>query len=182
MAEKSCRNLLVLILLFAFCIVPAIAQTFDYWSPWVTQTTTNSATINWRSDPNDSGEIYYDTTSYFKQHNSFEYMTPVPTAAQYQHVQLNGLEPNTSYTYWVKPSGNASAFSNRTFQTMPVSGPFTFIVVGDTREGRYYMETKRFKYVADAIANESNVLFILHLGDFARFDNDTRWAIFFPMC
>lgn len=179
MTEKSCRNLLVLILFFVFCIVPAFAQAFDYWSPWVTQTTTNSTTINWRSDPNDSAEIYYDTTSYFNQHNSFEYMTPVPIAAQYQHVQITGLEPNTSYTYWVRPSGDPFAFGNRTFLTMPVSGPFTFIVVGDTREGAHYMETKRFKYVADAIANESNVLFILHLGDFSRFDNDTRWAIFF---
>ena len=44
------RYLLVLILLGVFCIVPAIAQTTsDYWAPWVTETTTSSATINWRA-------------------------------------------------------------------------------------------------------------------------------------
>jgi hypothetical protein len=62
---------------------------------------------------------------------------------------------------------------------MPVSGPFTFIVIGDTREGINYSETQRFKYIADAIANESNVLFVLHGGDFARFDNESKWTTFF---
>jgi hypothetical protein len=48
MTEKSCRDLRALILLSIFCIVPAIAQTSsDYWAPWVTETTLNSATINW---------------------------------------------------------------------------------------------------------------------------------------
>ena len=167
MAEKSCRHLLVLILLVFFCVVPAIAQTSnDYWAPWVTKTTTNSTTINWRSETNESGEIYYATTSYFNHHHRFENRILIHTAAQYQHVQLTGLKPNTSYTYWVRPSGDKFAFGNRTFRTFPISGPFTFIVVGDTREGINYSETKRFKYVADAIANESNVLFVLHGGDF----------------
>ena len=180
MAEKSCRHLLVLILLVFFCVVPAIAQTSnDYWAPWVTKTTTNSTTINWRSEINESGKIYYATTSYFNLHHSFKNRKSVHTAAQYQHVQLTGLKPNTSYTYWVRPSGDKFAFGNRTFRTFPISGPFTFIVVGDTREGINYSETKRFKYVADAIANESNVLFVLHGGDFARFDYTPRWAIFF---
>jgi hypothetical protein len=62
---------------------------------------------------------------------------------------------------------------------MPVSGPFTFIVVGDTREGTNYPETKRFKYVADAIAEEPNVLFVLHGGDFCRHDYEPTWATFF---
>ncbi|MGD0955192.1 MAG: metallophosphoesterase family protein [Methanotrichaceae archaeon] len=180
MTEKSCRNLLALIFLCAVCIVPAIAQTSShYWSPWVTMTTTNSATINWRTETNESGVIYYDTTSYFNQHQSFRNGKSVHTVAQYQHVQLTRLQLNTTYTYWVRPSGDKFAFGNRTFRTFPISGPFTFIVVGDTREGINYSETQRFKYVADAIANESNVLFVLHGGDFARFDNTSRWATFF---
>jgi acid phosphatase type 7 len=181
--EKSCRYLRILALLnilIIFCIVPAIAETSgNYWAPWVTKTTTNSTTINWRSEDNESGKIDYATTSYFYKHHSFKKTISAQTVAQYQHVQLTGLEPNTSYTYRVVPSGNASAFGNRTFRTMPVSGPFTFVVVGDTREGINYSETKRFKYVADAIANESDVLFVFHGGDFARFDYTPRWAIFF---
>lgn len=43
------RYLLVLMLICIFCIVPVIAQTSsDNWAPWVTMTSTNSATINWR--------------------------------------------------------------------------------------------------------------------------------------
>jgi hypothetical protein len=168
------------LILCVLCIVPAIAQAANhYWSPWVTLTTTDSATINWRSEPNESGKIYYATTSYFNQHHSYENTILAKTATRYQHIQLTGLQPNTSYTYWVRPTGELSAFSNRTFRTMPISGPFTFVVIGDTREGINYSETKRFKYVADAIANESNVLFVIHGGDFARFDYDPRWAIFF---
>jgi acid phosphatase type 7 len=64
---------------------------------------------------------------------------------------------------------------------MPVSGPFTFIVVGDTREGAHYTLDNRFKYVADAIANESDALFIFNSGDFSRFDNESRWALFFQL-
>ena len=179
-SKTSCRYLWVLILICIFCIVPAIAETSDhYWSPWVTKTTTNSATINWRTATNESGVIYYDTTSYFNQHHNFKNSKSIHTAAQYQHVQLTSLKPNTSYTYWVRPSGDKFAFGNRTFRTFPISGPFTFIVIGDTREGINYSETKRFKYVADAIANESDALFIFHDGDFARLDAEPNWATFF---
>ena len=80
MTEKSYRYLRVLILLnflSLFYIIPSIAETSDhYWSPWVTETTTNSATINWRTETNESGVIYYDTTSYFNlHHNLVVYVT-----------------------------------------------------------------------------------------------------------
>jgi hypothetical protein len=199
MTKKFCRNLLVLLLLCAVCIclgdcaekktekkadlktdIKTETKTSeDYWAPWVTETTTDSATINWRSKAKESGEISYATTTYFNQHHSLEKETKTHTVAQYQHVHLTGLEPNTSYTYWVKPSGDASAFGYRTFRTMPASGPFTFVVIGDTREGVDYPETKRFKYVADAVANEPNVLFVLHDGDFCRHDYEPAWATFF---
>lgn len=181
MARNPNMYLSALILLGIFYIGTATAETSnDYWAPWVTNATTNSATINWHGETNESGSIEYATLSYYNQYHKFETTIEYPEAAQYyRHVQLAGLEPNTSYIYCVRPIHNKTAFGNRMFRTMPVSGPFTFIVVGDTREGINYTEAKRFKYVADAIANESNVLFIFHGGDFARFDWDPRWAIFF---
>ena len=154
---------------------------YDYWSPWVTKTTTNSSTINWRGEDNGSGYVDYATSSYFNLHHSFKKTVSTQTAATYQHVPLTGLEPNTSYIYRVRPSGDASIFGNRTFRTMPVSGPFTFLVVCDSQEGSHYLETKRFKYVADAMANETGVLFILHGGDFARFDYEPDWTTFFQL-
>ncbi|OGP67599.1 MAG: hypothetical protein A2W27_10165 [Deltaproteobacteria bacterium RBG_16_44_11] len=170
-----------MILFCLFCIVPTIAEAVDYWAPWVTKTTTNSATINWRGECDGSGSIDYATSDYYNHDQTFEKTITSQTTARYQHVQLTGLEPNTSYIYKVKPSGDEDAFSNRTFRTMPVSGPFTFIVISDSQEGHNYTEEKRFKYVADAIAKEPDVLFILHGGDYARKDDESLWTIFFQV-
>ncbi|NMC18733.1 MAG: hypothetical protein GYA38_10135, partial [Chloroflexi bacterium] len=78
-------------------------------------------------------------------------------------------------------SGNDNLFSNRTFRTMPASGPFTFIVISDSQEGHNYTEMKRFKYVGEAIAKETNVLFILHGGDYAGHDSRDLWTTFFQV-
>ena len=74
-----------------------------------------------------------------------------------------------------------SAFGNRTFRTMPISGPFTFIVISDSQEGHNYTEWMRFKYVADAVANETDVLFILHGGDYAGHDSVDLWDTYFEV-
>ena len=170
------RYLLVLILFCLFCIVPAIADAqVDYWAPWVTKLSTNSATINWRAGDLGSGTVDYATSSYYNQNNSFDKTASSQIAGAYQHVQLTGLEPNTSYIYRAKPSDSPNQFSNRTFQTMPVSGPFTFIVLSDS-----HAQEKRFKYVADAIAaNETDVLFILDGGDYAGWDDEVFWTTYF---
>ena len=165
-----------MILFCLFCLVPAIADAqVDYWAPWVTKLSTDSATINWRAEDLGSGTVDYATSSYYNQHNSFDKTASSQIAGAYQHVQLTGLEPNTSYIYRAKPSYSPDQFSNRTFQTMPVSGPFTFIVISDS-----HAQEKRFKYVADAIAaNETDVLFILDGGDYAGWDDEVFWVSYF---
>ena len=52
LSVKPFGYLLALIFFCLFFIVPTIADADDieavvYWNPWVTKTTTNSATINW---------------------------------------------------------------------------------------------------------------------------------------
>jgi predicted phosphodiesterase len=60
---------------------------------------------------------------------------------------------------------------------MPLSGPFTFIVISDT-----HVQEERFKYVAAAIAkNETDVLFILDGGDYAGHDSEDLWAKYFEV-
>jgi len=152
-----------------------------YRSPWVTNTNTTSATINWRGESNGAGSIDYATSIYYTQHHSFDKRITSSEIASYQHLEINGLTPNTSYTYRVEPSGNMSAFGNRTFRTMPISGPFTFIVISDSQEGHNYTEWMRFKYVADAVANETDVLFILHGGDYAGHDSVDLWDTYFEV-
>lgn len=179
MAERASRYLSAIILLCAFCIGATVAQNSIYWATWVTNTTTDSSTINWHGYADENGLLEYATSSYYKEHHSFQKTIEYSGAPAYQHMQLSGLEPNTSYIYCVRPQKNESAFGNRIFRTMPVSGPFTFIVVGDTRQGAHYAETQRFKYVADAIANEKDALFVFLVGDFSEIDYEPSWAIFF---
>ena len=181
MTEKSCRYLVALIIL-CLCIAPILAETSDkYWSPWATKTTTNSATINWRGEDNGLGSVDYATSSYFNAHHSFEKTIATTDAATYQHVKLTGLESDTSYIYRVRPSGRDESFDNRAFRTMPVSGPFTFIVISDPQKGRTYTEKERFKYVADAIEKEPDILFVLIGGDFNGHDSDSLWHQFFDV-
>lgn len=151
----------------------------DYWAPWVTKTTTRSATVNWHGESAGTGVVEYATSAYYEKYSGFNKRAKAKAAGAYQHVKLRGLKPNTSYVYRVRPSGNEDAFGNRTFRTLPSSGPFTFIVISDSQDGHHYTEAMRFKLVADAIAKEPDVLFVLHGGDYARYDDEGRWSLFF---
>jgi acid phosphatase type 7 len=158
-----------------FLCPPSWGQAVDYWAPWVTEATTHSATVNWRAEDLGSGSVEYATSSYYKKHQRFKHTTASQTAGSFQHVRLTGLEPNTSYIYRVRPSDNPDVFNDRTFRTMPVSGPFNFIVLSDS-----HAQEKRFKYVADAIAaHETDVLFILDGGDYAGWDKEEFWTTYF---
>ncbi|MEW5735809.1 MAG: metallophosphoesterase [Thermodesulfobacteriota bacterium] len=153
----------------------------QYWSPWVTKTGPRSATINWRGQSRGFCYLAYGRTSYYQQHLRFEKMMRFEIAFPFQHIPLAGLEPNTSYTYRVMPVEKPYVYGDRSFRTMPESGPFTFVVVSDTQEGHRYTEYKRFRYVAEAIAKEPDVLFILHGGDNAGFDEDSDWTTYFQV-
>lgn len=183
MTERHFLFLLTLMLLsLSLIIAPApAAAPDDYWSPWVTMTSTDSATINWRGEENGSGSIDYATTSYFDEHRCYEKAVETTDLATYQHVRLSNLDANTSYTYRVTPSGGTEPFANRTFRTMPESGPFTFIVFSDPQKGSEYEEKQRFKYVADAIEREPDILFILIGGDYNGHDSDGLWSQFFQV-
>ena len=182
LSSKLFGYLLALIFICLFAVMPAIAEVSKvvYWAPWVTKTTINSATINWHGTSNaegaKAGEIEYATTSYYNANDhKFDKKAESLTTGAYQHTQLTGLEPDTLYTYWVKPSAEPAAFTARTFRTMPASGPFTFIVISDT-----HAQEGRFQYVANAIAaNETDVLFILDGGDYPGHDSPDQWAQYF---
>lgn len=178
--DKSCRRLLILILLSTFIdLMPGEALEY-YWPPWVTNTTIDSATINWRGEENGTGLIDYATSSYFDMYHSFDKTIASTVKATYQHVQLTGLKPNTTYVYRVWPSGKGP-YDKRTFRTMPIRGPFNFIVISDPQQGQYYDQEKRFKYVAEAIEKEPDILFILILGDFNDHDYFYLWNQFFQV-
>ena len=169
--------------LIALAGIPAqgLGTGVDYWAPYVTKLGQHFATVNWRQPDAGVGSIQYATLRHFSKHRTFNRITRSHVHAQYQHVRLTELEPNASYVYRVTPSGTAGPFGIRAFRTMPGRGQFTFIVLCDSQAGSKYEETKRFKYVADAIAKEKNVLFLLHGGDIARFDDESKWTEFFQL-
>ena len=178
LSVKPCVYLLAVIFFCLFFIVPTIAvaeEAVVYWNPWVTKTTTNSATINWYGSGTKAGEVEYATSSYYNEHTHFDKTKVSPIDSAYQHVQLTDLEPNTEYTYRVTTSdATPHVFRVSKFRTMPVSGPFTFIVISDT-----HAQEGRFKYVAAAIEKETDVLFILDGGDYSGHDSNDEWTIYF---
>jgi hypothetical protein len=94
-------------------------------------------------------------------------------------IQIAGLEPATSYHYFV--SGCGIQEMDRTFTTFPVTGSCTFIVYGDTREqAPLYNQTERHKLVADRIAQEQGVMFVVNSGDLVSESSDpAEWSRFF---
>ena len=180
MTVKPCCIFLVLILLCILCVVPVLADTWENnWAPWVTKTTTTDATINWRQDTNGTAAVAYATTEFYTLNHRLDSTVTDTSATPYHHVLLEGLAPDTSYTYLVQPAGNPGVFSPRAFRTMPENGPYTFIVISDPQDSTKFTENMRFHYVAAAIAKEPDVRFILAGGDYARLDDFGRWGIFF---
>ncbi len=168
------------LLLCLFCLLPAIAGAGD-WIPWVTKTSTDSATINWKIVGDTPDSLDYATSSYYGAHGSFEKTAESRIQGQFRRVDLAGLAPDTRYIYRLRTRGDAESTAPRAFRTMPLFGPFTFIVISDSQEGHHYMEEERFKYVADAVAREPDALFILHGGDYARYNDESRWNAFFKV-
>ena len=169
--------LFILVVLFCpFLAGPtAAADPVTYWKPWVTNLTTTSATVNWLGSETASGSVQYATAAHYNEHHTFQNVVMSDTTRAFQHVSLVGLEPNTSYVYLAAPTDKADAFEVRTFKTMPVSGPFTFIVISDT-----HAQEEKFKYLAEAIAaNETDPLFLLDGGDYASWDATADWEIYF---
>ncbi len=179
--HMSIRTGMLLPVLLLFCLtflIPVgVHAQVDYWAPWVTNTTATSATINWRGADTGSGSVEYATSAYYDEHHSFQKTITSGTTGAYQHVVLTDLDANTSYVYHAKPSDSADQFGNRTFRTMPVSGPFTFLVISDS-----HAQEKRFRYVAEAIAKyETEPLFVLDGGDYAGWDWEPYWSVYFQV-
>jgi acid phosphatase type 7 len=145
----------------------------------VTRTTSSKATVNWHGETDGLGSVEYAMSSYYDTHQKFQNTVTCQTKSGYQHVELVDLRPNTVYVYRVKPSGKNDAYDIRSFRTMPVKGKFVFIVISDTQEGHDYTEAMRFKLVADAIAKETEAVFVLHGGDNAGHDSPALWLKYF---
>ena len=154
---------------------PETSGTVIEWGPWITNTTSWSATIHWKTNVPGVGRIEYARLHNGTPEEPYETVGE-GVAGVFHQVTIEGLSPGTTYAYRL---GGYQGFFN--FRTFPENGPVRFIVYGDTRgqEGWKNQELLR-QSVADAIARENGVLFVVHTGDLV-YDtgNVTDWERFF---
>ncbi len=94
----------------------------------------------------------------------------------YHSVQFEGLEPDTLYAYRVRGGGNAWSEWYHV-RTAPVSGPVSFIYMGDAQNGirSHWARTMRASFQTAPHAR-----FVLHAGDLVgRGARDGDWAAWF---
>jgi hypothetical protein len=147
--------------------------------PVVSGTNQNSTVIRMVSDDPCTPAVRFANESYFFASQDYDREVFSPSNGTHHAIQIAGLEPATKYHYLA--SGCGIPDIDRTFSTFPVSGSCTFIVYGDTREqAPLYNQTERHKLVADRIAQEQDVMFIVNSGDLVSDSGDpAEWSRFF---
>jgi hypothetical protein len=147
------------------------------WGPYLTGVSETGIVVNWKTEGETEGAVEYATENFYTEYSAYSDSAP-DSLKELHHVTLAGLQPDTTYHYRVD-IGEAST-ADHTFNTLG-TGHFTFIVYGDTREqAPAFTQLERHKLVADHIAQEENVSFILHTGDLVCDGDDLdEWGRFF---
>jgi hypothetical protein len=176
----------LMLLLMALSCVASTVSAYDLlssdqhdsvvqWGPFVTGTTSHSAVINWRTEQPGIGVVDYEKENgaggeLFEGTVSEEYSVPL------HHVLLSNLDPDQTYTYRI--SGSPGIFS---FHTYPLNGTIRFAVYGDSREQLPdWNQTALHALVAERIAAEPGLLFVVHTGDIVNDPADSgEWNRFF---
>lgn len=172
------------------------------WGPYITGTTETDAVINWKTKAPAWGVVQYTTEEQYALHESFGDVVIDPAVQQLRQVRLTDLQPATVYRYriWIvgadvnpvafpeQVSGdieewlrsNGAYTRDGSFRTLGGQS-FTFIVYGDTQEQYpWFTQLDRHKLVADYIAQEKDVTFVVHVGDFTYDADDAAgWDVFF---
>ncbi len=149
------------------------------WGPYLTAASETGITINWRTETATTGSVFYATEAYFDSHGTYDNAID-DSECELHHIQLTELAPDTTYHYRLAIDEEFTA--DHTFTTFG-SDTFTFIVYSDTQEQLpSFTQLERHKLVADRIAAESDISFILHCGDVVGdVDNPEEWDRFFQV-
>jgi predicted phosphodiesterase len=156
-----------------------IPEVTPLWGPYLTAAGETCMTFNWRTENASTGSVFYATEDYFDTYGDYNNVVN-DAESELHHVQLTGLSLNTTYHYRVLIGEAFTA--DHSFTTFG-SDSFTFIVYGDTQEQLpTYTQLERHKLVADRIAAENDVSFILHCGDVVGdVNNPEEWDRFFQV-
>ncbi len=141
------------------------------WGPYVTNTSESSAVITWRTASPVEGWAEYDTPGCGETYR-------IPSGKGTIHrVLLTDLVPATTYHYRVG-TGDETTGDCR-FKTFG-DEVFTCIIYGDTRAQKpYFAQAERHGLVAERIAAEEDILFVIHTGDFVC--DEEEWDEFFSV-
>jgi Calcineurin-like phosphoesterase len=153
--------------------------TISSMGPVVSGTNQNSTVISIVAVSDCIPVIRYVNDSYFSISQDYDHEISSSSNGRNHSIRITDLEPATKYHYQV--SGCGVQDIDRMFSTFPVTGSCRFIVYGDTREQvPLYTQTERHKLVADRIAQEQNVLFVVNSGDLVSDSGDPgEWSRFF---
>ncbi len=145
------------------------------WGPYLTNTSHSSTIIHWKTLEPSIGRVGF-ALSGIKAPGISDQSVSEKNSSQFHEVQLNNLSPGQRYFYCI---GNNSG--NYSFRTLPLNGPFTFIVYGDTREQLpWWNQSTHHALVAARIAKEPDCLFVVHTGDLVNDPADEdEWGRFF---
>jgi PKD repeat protein len=149
------------------------------WGPYLTGITADGTVISIKTSIATSAVVEYATEDYFNTYGDYDQIASDEIAAEMHHIILTGLDSDTVYHYRVKYDEENTADCH--FRTFPLSGPFTFVVYGDTQdELPQFSQAERHKLVADRIASQDDVLFVINTGDLVNDGSDTaNWDRYF---
>ncbi len=151
-------------------LLPA-ASAAVVWGPYVTNTTGDSAVVTWKvAAPAESWVEYAPDGGETHRVSS-------PGEGEMHRVLLANLTPATTYRYRVG-TGDEKTGECR-FRTFG-EDTFSFIIYGDTRAQKpFFTQAERHGLVAERIAAEEEVLFVIHTGDFVC--EEDEWDEFFAV-
>lgn len=154
-------------------------QPIILWGPYITGTNENSTVVNMKTNLASRVTVHYCTEAYYNANASYDNSASDNVYSLMHHIALFGLEAGTTYHYQV--CYDREQTGDLRFSTFPKSGPFSFIVYGDTQdEPPNFSQEERHKLVADRIAQEENILFVINTGDLVNDGNDAHnWDRFF---
>jgi len=149
------------------------------WGPYLTGTTTTGTVVNVKTNIATAVTVEYATDAYYTANSAYDQSATDSVSTQLHHVSLAGLTPDTLYHYRVVYAGQATGDLH--FSTFPASGAFTFVVYGDTQDQLpTFSQLERHKLVADRIAEEPDVAFVLNSGDLVNDASDlANWDRYF---
>ncbi len=164
------RQICVAVVLLAL-LAPAASAAITR-GPYVTNTTTGSATIAWKATGDAAGWVEYSPEG-----GEVRRVSSSGEEGGIHRVHLTGLLPATTYRYQIS-TGDETVKDCR-FRTFG-DRTFTCIVYGDTQGQKpFFTQTERHGLVAERMAGEEEILFLIHTGDFVG--DESEWDEFFAI-